>query len=97
MSELAFDSLVDSKPGAIEVNGTAVCVTRVGDEVFAIADTCTHSEASLSEGEVTGTKIECWLHGAEFDLRTGQALTPPATEALKAFNVKRDGNKVLIS
>ena len=97
MSELAFDSLVDSKPVATEVNGTAVCVTRVGDEVFAIADTCTHSEASLSEGEVTGTKIECWLHGAEFDLRTGQALTPPATEALKTFTVKRDGNKVLIS
>jgi 3-phenylpropionate/trans-cinnamate dioxygenase ferredoxin subunit len=97
MSELAFDSLVDSKPVAIEVNGTAVCVTRVGDEVFAIADTCTHSEASLSEGEVTGTKIECWLHGAEFDLRTGQALTPPATEALKSFNVKRDGNTLVIS
>ena len=97
MSEVVFDSLVDSKPVAIEVNGTAVCVTRVGDEVFAIADTCTHSEASLSEGEVTGTKIECWLHGAEFDLRTGQALTPPATEALKTFNVKRDGNKVVIS
>ncbi len=97
MSEVAFDSLVDSKPVTIEVNGTTVCVTRVGDEVFAIADTCTHSEASLSEGEVTGTKIECWLHGAEFDLRTGQALTPPATEALKSFNVKRDGNKVIIS
>jgi 3-phenylpropionate/trans-cinnamate dioxygenase ferredoxin subunit len=97
MSEVVFDSLVDSKPVAIEVNGTTVCVTRVGDEVFAIADTCTHSEASLSEGEVTGTKIECWLHGAEFDLRTGQALTPPATEALKSFNVKRDGNKVIIS
>ena len=97
MSELAFDSLVDSKSVAIEVNGIAVCVTRVGDEVFAIADNCTHSEASLSEGEVTGTKIECWLHGAEFDLRTGQALTPPATEALKTFTVKRDGNKVLIS
>jgi len=82
MAELAFDSLIEGKPVAVEVEGVQVCVAKVGDEVFAVADTCTHSEASLSEGEITGGKIECWLHGAEFDLRTGKALTPPATEAL---------------
>jgi len=65
MAEVAFDSLVSGKPVAIEVDGVAVCLTRVGDEVFAVEDTCTHSEASLSEGEVSGTKIECWLHGAD--------------------------------
>jgi 3-phenylpropionate/trans-cinnamate dioxygenase ferredoxin subunit len=97
MSEIAFDTLVDGKPFAIEVDGTPVCVVKVGDDVFAVADTCTHSEASLSEGEVTGNKIECWLHGAEFDLKTGKALTPPATEALKTFNVKRNGNQLTIT
>ena len=97
MSEVAFDSLVEGKPIAIDHNGVAVCVARVGDEVFAIEDTCTHLEASLSEGEITGTKIECWLHGAEFDLRTGEALTPPATSALKTFSVKRNGNQVVIN
>ena len=97
MSELAFDSLVEGKPVAIDHNGVAVCVARVGDEVFAIEDTCTHSEASLSEGEITGTKIECWLHGAEFDLRTGEALTLPATAPLKTFSVKRNGNQVVIN
>jgi len=51
----------------------------------------------LSEGEITGTKIECWLHGAEFDLRTGEALTPPATAPLKTFSVKRNGNQVVIN
>ena len=84
--ELDFSVLVEGKPIAIDVDGVAVCVAKVGDEVFAVADTCTHSEASLSEGEITGTKIECWLHGAEFDLRTGEALTPPATESLKSFH-----------
>ncbi len=59
--------------------------------------TCTHSEASLSEGEVSGTKIECWLHGAEFDLRTGEALTPPATSALKTFKVEVSGNQVVVT
>jgi len=97
MSEIAFDTLVDGKPIAIEVDGTPVCVVKVDDEVFAVADTCTHSEASLSEGEVTGNKIECWLHGAEFDLKTGKALTPPATESLKTFNVKRNGNQLTIT
>jgi 3-phenylpropionate/trans-cinnamate dioxygenase ferredoxin subunit len=97
MSEIAFDLLVEGKPVAIEVDGTPVCVVKVADEVFAVADTCTHAEASLSEGEVTGNKIECWLHGAEFDLKTGKALTPPATESLKTFNVKRNGNQLTIT
>ncbi|CAB4331790.1 MAG: Rieske 2Fe-2S domain-containing protein [Actinobacteria bacterium] len=97
MAEVAFDSLVSGKPVAIEVDGVAVCLTRVGNEVFAVEDTCTHSEASLSEGEVSGTKIECWLHGAEFDLRTGEALTPPATSALKTFKVEVNGNQVVVT
>ena len=97
MAEVAFDSLVSGKPVAIEVDGVAVCLTRVGDEVFAVEDTCTHSEASLSEGEVSGTKIECWLRGAEFDLRTGEALTPPATSALKTFKVEVNGNQVVVT
>jgi len=97
MSEIAFDTLIEGKPVAIEVDGTPVCVVKVADEVFAVADTCTHSEASLAEGEVTGGKIECWLHGAEFDLKTGEALTPPATQALKTFNVKRNGNQLTIT
>ena len=95
--ELDFSVLEEGKAVAIDVDGVAVCVARVGDEVFAVADTCTHSEASLSEGEITGTKIECWLHGAEFDLRTGQALTPPATESLKSFKVNRNGNQLTIT
>jgi len=97
MTQLDFSVLVEGKPVTIDVDGVAVCVARVGDEVFAVADTCTHSEASLSEGEITGTKIECWLHGAEFDLRTGQALTPPATESLKSFKVNRNGNQLTIT
>ena len=97
MSEIAFDSLIEGKPVSVEVNGVSVCVARVGEEVFAVADTCSHSEASLSEGEVSGFKIECWLHGAEFDLRTGEALTPPATQAHQKFNVKRNGNQVVVT
>ena len=87
MANISFESLVDSKPVKIDLDGTPVCVTRIGDEVFAIADTCSHSEASLSEGDVTNFKIECWLHGAEFDLRTGEALTLPANIPAKTYPV----------
>ncbi|MSY21106.1 MAG: Rieske 2Fe-2S domain-containing protein, partial [Actinobacteria bacterium] len=81
MTDLNLSQLIDNKPVKLEKNGKSICVTRIGDQVFAVADTCTHSEASLSEGDVLDYKVECWLHGAEFDLRTGQAVTPPATQA----------------
>jgi 3-phenylpropionate/trans-cinnamate dioxygenase ferredoxin subunit len=50
----------------------------------------------LSEGDVTGFKIECWLHGAEFDLRTGEVLTLPANIPLKTYAVSIDGNAVTV-
>ena len=97
MANISFESLVDSKPVKIDLNGTPVCVTRIGDVDFAIADTCSHSEASLSEGEVSNFKIECWLHGAEFDLRTGEVATPPASIPVETFEVKRNGDELTIS
>ena len=95
--EIDFNTLVEGKPLKVMVDKIPVCLVKIKDEVFAVEDTCSHSDASLSEGEVNGYRIECWLHGAEFDLRTGQALTPPATEALKTFNVKRTGNQLTIT
>lgn len=96
MSDLSFSQLAQNKPVRLEKNGQSICVARIGDEVFAIGDTCTHSEASLSEGDITGSRIECWLHGAEFDLRTGAAVTLPATEAVKSYPVHIDADSVTI-
>ncbi len=97
MADLLFDQLKSGEPKKIEIDGTSVCVVRVGEEVFAIADTCSHADASLSDGEVSDFKIECWLHGAEFDLRSGAALTPPATQGLETFTVNKSGNSVTIN
>jgi len=96
-THITFSTLVDGKPQKISLGEKDVCVARIGEEVFAVADTCTHSDASLSEGDVSNYKIECWLHGAEFDLRTGEAITPPAVQALETFEVRRDGDTVTIS
>jgi 3-phenylpropionate/trans-cinnamate dioxygenase ferredoxin subunit len=96
MSDLKLSGLAPGKPVKIEKDGQAICVARVGDEVFAVDDTCSHADASLSEGDVIDFKIECWLHGAEFDLRTGEALTPPAVAPLKTYSVSVDGDSVTV-
>jgi 3-phenylpropionate/trans-cinnamate dioxygenase ferredoxin subunit len=96
MSDLNLSTLQVGKPVRIEKNGESICVARVGDAVFAIGDVCSHSDASLSEGDITDFKIECWLHGAEFDLRTGEALTPPAVAPVKTYSVTVDGDSVTV-
>ena len=96
MSDLKISELTAGKPVKIEKDGRSICVARVGDEIFAVDDTCSHSDASLSEGDITDFKIECWLHGAEFDLRTGQALTPPAVAPIKTYSVSVDGDSVTV-
>ena len=97
MIELKLSDLQENTPVKIELNGKDLCVVRQGSEVFAIDDICSHAEASLSEGEVTPGKIECWLHGAEFDLRSGEALTPPAIAPVTTYLVTIEGESVKIS
>ena len=96
MKELNAGPLVDLpvESGVRIVDGdTAVALFRVGDAVHAIADRCSHAEASLSEGEVFGDEVECPRHGAEFDLTTGKALTLPATKPVAVYATEvRDGN-----
>lgn len=96
MADLAFDSIIEGKPIKLSKGGKEICVARVGNEVFAIEDNCSHQDAALSEGEQNGYKIECWLHGAEFDLRNGQVLTPPAVQPVKTYPVTVDGNNVVV-
>ena len=74
-------------------DGTAVALFRMEDSVHAIADRCSHAEASLSEGEVFDNEVECPRHGAAFDITTGRALTLPATRPVAVFATEiRDGN-----
>lgn len=97
MTTFARNELVPGTPKLVMVDGTPVCVAVIDDEIYAIGDTCTHSDASLSEGELDGALIECWLHGAQFDMRTGAVVTPPATAPAEKFTVHLDGENVTIS
>ncbi|GHJ60261.1 (2Fe-2S)-binding protein [Nocardioides sp. OK12] len=78
---------------AVTVDDVAVVVARDGDDVHALQDLCSHAAVALSEGEVAGGVIECWLHGSCFDLRTGKPTGLPATEPVSTFPVEvRDGD-----
>lgn len=81
------------QPGAlrVEIEGEPIAVVRDDDGVYAIADRCSHADVALSEGEVADCTIECWLHGSVFDLKTGAALTLPATEPVPVYAVTVDG------
>ena len=80
----------------VEVDGLDVAIVRSGDDFFAIEDECSHAAVALSEGDVEGCEIECWMHGSRFDLRTGKPLGPPATEPVPVFPVKIAGDDVLV-
>lgn len=70
------------------IDDVPVAVARDDDgEFHAIGDTCSHEEISLSEGFVEGSTIECWAHGARFDLITGKALSLPATDPVPVYPV----------
>ena len=88
--------LVDGEPQRVEVGGVPVCLVRLGDEVKAVHDTCSHQQWSLADGTVWGNGIECSLHGSTFDLDTGAPSSLPATKPVPAFPVELDGDAVLV-
>ncbi|MCF8525962.1 MAG: non-heme iron oxygenase ferredoxin subunit [Candidatus Nanopelagicales bacterium] len=83
-----LNSAAIGEPVGVRVAGIDVCIVRTAEGVFALRDECTHGAVPLSEGEVDGSTIECWLHGSRFDLRTGAALSLPATEPVRTFPVR---------
>ncbi len=91
LSELAEDTAI-----RVELAGRPVCVARSGSEVFAISDVCSHADVALSEGDVEDGRIECWLHGSLFDLRTGRPTGLPATRPVPTFPVTVEGDDVLV-
>lgn len=81
---------------AVVVDGVEIALVRDGDTIYAIADECSHAAIPLSEGEVEGCEIECWLHGSRFDLRTGKPVNLPATEPVQTYPTTIEGEQVLV-
>jgi 3-phenylpropionate/trans-cinnamate dioxygenase ferredoxin subunit len=89
-------ALGENEPVHVDIDQCPVCLVRAGGVVYALRDECTHQAVPLSEGEVAGGAIECWLHGSRFDLATGRVLSPPATRPVAVFAVRTDGGDVFV-
>ena len=81
-----------------DVGPHRICLVRLGDDFYAIGDTCSHADVSLSEGEVDAeTKhIECWKHGSCFSLETGVPDVLPATKPVPVYRVSVEGDDVVV-
>ena len=82
-----LDELPPNSATRFEVEGRPIAVVRIADDVYAIGDTCSHAEVSLSEGELwcDAKEIECWKHGSTFSLLTGEPQTLPATQPVPVY------------
>lgn len=91
-----LSDLPEGRGVRVDVGDRRVAVFRVGDDVYAIGDRCSHAEASLSEGEVFDHEVECPRHGSEFDLRTGEPQSLPATRPVPVYEVKIEDGTVFL-
>ena len=89
----------DLPPGSfkcVEIDDVLVAVFNLDGEYHAIENVCSHEYAELTDGELEGNEITCPLHGARFDIRSGEALTPPAYEPVAKLPVRVDGGVVQV-
>ncbi|SIT47559.1 Anthranilate 1,2-dioxygenase ferredoxin subunit [Paraburkholderia piptadeniae] len=84
----ALDEFAEGEPAAVIAGERQIAVFRIGDEVFALNDLCTHGHARLSEGYVEDGCVECPLHQGLIDIRTGAPRCAPITEAVRAFPIR---------
>jgi 3-phenylpropionate/trans-cinnamate dioxygenase ferredoxin subunit len=83
---------------SVEIDGVAIAVVHGDDgNYYAVRDECSHASVALSEGEVDGCTLECWLHGSRFDLRTGEPTGLPAVEPVAIYPVEVRGGDIYVS
>lgn len=91
--------LGDVPPGGmkrVDIGTRRILIANVGGQFFAVDDTCTHEDASLSSGALRGEWVKCPLHGSRFNVCTGKALEEPAEESLRTYPVRLEGARILV-
>jgi len=92
-----LDQLPRDRGVRVTVGERRIAMFRIGDDVYAIGDRCSHAEASLAEGDVWDTSVECPRHGSEFDLTTGIPSSLPATTPVPAYEVSVEDGTVYLT
>lgn len=85
---IAESEVKDGWPVSCEIEEREIALYRVGEQVFATDNLCTHGYARLCDGYQQGFIIECPLHQGQFDVRSGACVAEPATENLGAYPVR---------
>jgi 3-phenylpropionate/trans-cinnamate dioxygenase ferredoxin subunit len=98
-SVCALEELPDGSARRFVVDGVAVAVVRIGDDVYAIGDVCSHANVSLSDGEVwcEERELECPKHGSAFHLETGEPSTLPATQPVPVYDATVVDGRIVVS
>ncbi|MBI3647302.1 MAG: Rieske 2Fe-2S domain-containing protein [Actinobacteria bacterium] len=92
------DEIGEGKTKAFQVGAQLVGIARVGGELLAFSDICTHRQCNLtSGGEIEGTVIDCECHGSRFDMKTGEVVEGPATEPLATFEVTEENGEIQVN
>lgn len=95
----SVDDVAAGEARRFDLGRDRICLVRIGDDFYAIADTCSHEDYSLAEGEIFADQleIECWRHGSAFSLKTGEPSTLPATQPVAVYDVTVSGTDVLVA
>lgn len=93
---LSVDELPAGSVRRVQVKGEAVCVANVEGEIYAVSDTCTHAEISLSGGDLRGRQVVCPWHGAMFDLKSGRPTCGPAVDPLRTYRTRIEDGRIII-
>jgi len=91
--------LGDVPPGGmkrVDIGARRILLANVGGRFYAVDNTCTHEDASLSHGALQGEWVKCPLHGSRFNVRTGEVVEEPANEKLATYPVRIEGDEVWI-
>jgi 3-phenylpropionate/trans-cinnamate dioxygenase ferredoxin subunit len=95
----ALDDLIDGEARRFDLGDIVIAVVRIGDQVYAIGDRCSHADVSLSDGIVDerACTLECPKHGSEFDLRTGAPQSLPALRPVPTYEVRVTDGQVVVA
>lgn len=102
MSEIEFHAVAkvadidEDEAQQVIVGRKEIAIYNLGGEFYATDDICSHAYASLADGYIEGGLIECPLHAGSFEIKTGKASAPPCTVDLATYEVKIDGDDILV-
>lgn len=91
-----LDAFEDGKGVRVDIGRHRLAIFRLGEAVYAIGDRCSHAEASLSDGELFDFDVECPRHGSEFDIRTGEPSSLPATRPVPVYTTSIVAGEVYV-